>query len=393
MRAWWLLLIAGLLTARPLHAQSGDAPPRAPIPYSQYKAQERDARAPAPAALARQPSATTIDPLALRPLANLAGWQSEDHLAALRAFQAGCGVERDADWRSVCTCARGLDVATEADARLFFETNFVAEGPASTGLLTAYFSPEYPAQDTPDEVFSASVRHAPDMDEGPLTRAQIETTPADTALAFMKPEDLFFMQIQGSGTLVYPDGRRLRATYAGDNGYPFTPIARPMVQAGLLQPDRASGDAIRGWLADHRGPEADAVMDQNARYIYFELRPDDGREPAGAAGTPLTAGRALAVDPSFHRYGALYWIDADAPSLKGAAQAYRRLALALDTGAAIRGERRADLYLGRGDAAGREAGRVRHVLNLVRLVPRTPQQILAAPTSSRHETSASSRGG
>jgi membrane-bound lytic murein transglycosylase A len=346
-------------------SRTDDRPPAAPIPYSQLKARE------------------SPDPADARPLSSLPGWDEEDHLAALRAFQAGCSAARDPYWRSACTHARSLDPSSDAAARAFFEANFLAEAPAPTGMLTAYFSPEYPAQDVPDEIFSAPVRRAPDLNDGPLTRAQIETTPARTALAFMKPEDLFFLQIQGSGTLVFPDGRRLRAIYAGDNGFPFTPIARPMLQAGLLPPDKLSGDNIRAWLAEHRGPEADAVMDRNPRYIYFELVPDDGREPAGAAGTPLTAGRSIAVDPNFHRYGALYWIDADAPTLAGAATRYRRLALALDTGAAIRGERRADLYLGRGEAAGKEAGRVRHVLNLVRLIPNpAPSQTIAAPGPS-----------
>lgn len=376
-RVWPLL--AGLALVSSAAAQPDDRPRAAPIPYSQLLARDRTQGPTAP------PKA---EPTALRPLSSLAGWDTEDHIAALRAFQAGCGVERDPAWRAVCERARALDAGDDRDARTFFEASFEAEGPAAAGLLTAYFSPEYPAQDTPDEVFSAPVRRTPDMDEGPLTRAQIETAPADGALAFMKAEDLFFLQIQGSGTLVFSDGRRLRATYAGDNGYPFTPIARPMVQAGLLPAGQASGDAIRGWLAAHRGEEADAVMDRNDRYIYFSLKADDGLEPAGAAGTRLTPGRALAVDPSFHPYGALYWIDADAPTLKGAAQTYRRLALALDTGSAIKGERRADLYLGRGDEAGREAGKVRHVLNLVRLIPRRLDQTLAAHD---HETSAASR--
>ena len=358
-----------------------------PIPYSEFKAREAG-RAPSIA----PPLAAPAVRGEVRPLASLAGWEADDHLAALKAFQAGCGAARDPDWRTVCARARALDPVVDEQAKVFFEANFVAEAPSPPGMLTAYFSPEYPAQDVPDEVFSAPVRHTPDMDEGPLTRAQIETTPADNALAFMKAEDLFFLQIQGSGTLVFPDGRRLRATYVGDNGYPFTPIARPMMQAGLLSADRLSGDNIRAWLAAHRGPDADAVMDRNQRYIYFDLAPDDGKEPAGAAGTPLTAGRSIAVDPSFHRYGGLFWIDANAPTLAGAAEHYRRLALALDTGAAIRGERRADLYLGRGDVAGREAGRVRHTLNLVRLIP-NPNQTLAAPATTTHEATDPSRGG
>ena len=200
-------------------------------------------------------------------------------------------------------------------------------------------------------------------------RRQIETAPPNGALAWMKAEDLFFLQIQGSGTLRFPDGRRLKAAYSGDNGKPFVAIARPMVESGMLGANKASGDGIRGWLAAHRGPEALAVMWKNPRYVFFTLAPDDGKEPAGAAGIPLPAGRSLAVDPSRHAYGELWWIDAEAPVLAGANAKYRRLAMALDTGAAIRGEVRADLYIGRGDRAGLEAGRVRHTLRMMRLVP------------------------
>jgi membrane-bound lytic murein transglycosylase A len=142
-----------------------------------------------------------------------------------------------------------------------------------------------------------------------------------------------------------------------------------MAEEGLLPRDGTSGEAIRGWLAAHRGPEARRVMALNPRYIFFTLQPYDGKEPAGAAGVTLTPGRALAVDPSKHGYGVLYWIDGEAPSLAGAFPSYRRLAMALDTGSAIKGEVRADLYLGTGEGAGAEAGRVKHKLKLYRLQP------------------------
>ena len=115
--------------------------------------------------------------------------------------------------------------------------------------------------------------------------------------------------------------------------------------------------------------EARAITALNPRYIFFNLQPFDGREPAGAAGMPLTPGRALAVDPSRHDYGVVYWVDGEAPTLSGAFPSYRRLAMALDTGSAIRGEVRADLYLGTGQDAGAEAGRIKHRLKLWRLIP------------------------
>jgi membrane-bound lytic murein transglycosylase A len=201
-------------------------------------------------------------------------------------------------------------------------------------------------------------------------RAAIETAAETAPLAWMRPEELFFLQVQGSGVLVFEDGRRQKALYAAHNGRPFAGIANPMRDRGLLARDNTSGDAIRAWLAGHRGPEADAVMRLNPRYAFFRLAPDDGKPPQGAAGLPLPAGRAVAVDPGFHPYGELLWIDGEAPLLAGAFPTYRRLVSALDTGGAIRGEVRADLYLGQGEAAGAEAGRVRHTLSMWRLVPR-----------------------
>jgi membrane-bound lytic murein transglycosylase A len=141
-----------------------------------------------------------------------------------------------------------------------------------------------------------------------------------------------------------------------------------MREQGLLGAD-TSAQAIRQWLSDHRGPDADAVMDLNPRYVFFRTAPDDGLDPAGAANVPLPAGRAVAVDLSRHGLGEPFWIDASAPTLPGVFPVYRRLVMALDTGGAIKGDVRADLYIGRGDAAGLEAGRIRHTLRMYRLTP------------------------
>ena len=316
--------------------------------------------------------------------ARLPGWDQEDHAAALDMFRASCGVEKDAAWREVCLRARDLGPQDEVIAKAFWETNFrirpVGGAGADEGLLTGYFAPEYPARAARSYPFTAPVRprpaDLPQADVGSnggtapwLDRAAIEATDEAQPLAWMKPEDLFFLQIQGSGVLDFPDGRKLKAVYAANNGQPFVGVATAMRQQGLLAADNTSGEAIRGWLADHRGPDAEAVMRLNPRYIFFTLQPWDGKEPAGAAGVTLTPGRALAVDPSRHDYGALYWIDGEAPSLSGAFPRYRRLAMALDTGSAIKGEVRADLYFGMGATAGVEAGRVKHRLKLYRLTP------------------------
>jgi membrane-bound lytic murein transglycosylase A len=327
--------------------------------------------------------------------ASLAGWQDEDHLAALTAFKAGCGAARDQEMARVCRLARAEGPSEEWGARLFLEANFRPQAVGDQGLLTAYFAPKYDARMSRSAEFSAPVRGVPAdlvvLDLGPFEptfagkkvtgrvkdgkfqpypdRATIEASPADKPLAWMRPEELFFLQIQGSGILVMPDGRRVRAAFAGGNGKPFVGIANAMRDRGLLPGNNTSGDAIRSWLADNRGPKADEIMQLNPRYIFFKLSEDDGKEAVGAAGVSLPAGRAIAVDPSRHAMGELFWLDASAPKLAGAFPAYRRLAVALDVGGAIKGEVRADLYTGTGPAAGAEAGRVKHDLRLYRLIP------------------------
>ncbi|CAN7323592.1 MltA domain-containing protein [Brevundimonas sp. LjRoot202] len=311
----------------------------------------------------------------------LPGWDDEDHLAAFNAWADGCRVARDPAARAQCDRAlqirRTSRPVTPSLARAFFESGFsVVEAETADGgpgLLTAYFAPEYAARRSPDGEFDMPVLAPPaGWTRGQVLpeRAAIEAAPPTTPLAWMRAEDLFFMQIQGSGYLTFADGSKARAAYAADNGRPFTGIARPMAEQGLLPPNGTSGEAIRGWLAAHRGPEARAVMALNARYIFFSLDPDDGGDPNGAAGLPLPARRAIAVDPTHWRYGDLVWISADGGNLAGARGSYRGLVVALDTGSAIKGPVRADLYMGRGAAAGEEAGAVRHPLRMWRLVPR-----------------------
>jgi membrane-bound lytic murein transglycosylase A len=341
-------------------------------------------------------SAAPAEPTPALRFSDLVGWEQEDHAAALDAFRNGCSVAKDPSWHEVCLRARDLGPQDEVISRAFLETNFSLQPIADDGLLTGYFAPEYPARKTRGGDFTAPVRARPDdmiiLDLGPFDpqfqgkkvtgrvrdgkfepypeRADIEKTPAKAPLAWMKPEDLFFLQIQGSGVLVFPDGERDKALFSAANGRPFVGIATAMRDKGLLPAADTSGEAIRSWLALHRGQDADAVMRLNPRYVFFTLAPDDGQQPVGASGAVLTPGRAIAVDPSKHAFGGLYWISADAPSLNGAFASYRRLAVALDAGGAIKGDARADLYMGLGPRAGIEAGRVRHRLKLVALEPR-----------------------
>lgn len=354
-------------------------------------------RPPPPVPPAPAPAPEPYPPPAILPLSELPGWGADDHLQAFAAFRETCGVSRDADLARICREARRLALPAPDEARRFFEAEFVAERLDGEGVLTGYYAPVYDARRLPDAEFSAPVRAKPadlrvvdaglfdpsqagragaaiDPGFGPLLpypdRANIEAGPPDAPLAWMRPEDLFFLQIQGSGALVFDDGTRMKALYAANNGRPFVGIATVMRDRGLLAADDTSAQSIHRWLADHRGPDADELMRLNPRYAFFTLAPDDGREPVGAANAPLPPGRAVAVDRARHQMGEVLWLDAEAPVLQGAFPAYRRLVMALDTGGAILGLVRADLYFGQGPEAGIEAGRVRHTLRLYRLVPR-----------------------
>ena len=311
-------------------------------------------------------------PAAISSMAQLPGWAAEDHAAAFAAVRAACAAAPRAGRSRTCAEALRRGPLAEDGARAFLETRFRAEPLAGEGLLTGYFAPAYTARTSPQGDFTAPVRPAPASRDLAADRAAIERTAAPDALAWMRPEDLFLLQVQGSGVLTFADGTRQRAAFAGSNGRPFVAIAGPMVAEGRIAPAQASAGNVHDWLAAHRGAEAQAVMDLDPRYIFFRLAPDDGGEPQGASGAALIAGRSVAVDPAHHPYFELLWIDARGGGLNGARPSYQRLAVALDRGGAILGPVRADLFIGSGPAAGDEAARIRHTLRLYRVVPVEP---------------------
>jgi membrane-bound lytic murein transglycosylase A len=340
-----------------------------------------------------KPAPVTEPSSSLKPLTSLPGWGLSDSFVAFEALRGTCAYKKGRQYQRVCENLSHTDFADPDDIKAFFEANFGVEGLDGEGLLTAYFVPEYEAVSSPDAEFSQPVRLKPAdlvivrgdqmfppqtatkvaarMVDGQYvpyyTRAEIEAQPAQTPL-YMRPEDYFFMQLQGSGYLELPDGSKFLAAYAADNGHPFVGIAKPMVDRGILEKDKSSGDNIRAWLAANRGDVAREMMNLNPRYAFFKI--EDPHDPLGAAGVPLPGGSAIAVDPAHHQYGDLYWIDANAGALKDAFPQYQRMVSALDTGGAIKGKIRADLYMGHGARAGTEAGRVKHKLKMWRIVPK-----------------------
>jgi len=326
-------------------------------------------------------------------LSDLPGWDATDPFVALEALRSTCAYKQGRQYASVCAAMAQQDFESSEQIFAFLNAHLQIEKLDGAGLMTGYFVPDYDAAYTPDAEFSQPVRPRPadlvyvagsqltppstaakvaarkvgDAYVPYYTRAEIEQMPVTTGY-YMRPEDYFFMQLQGSGFLDMPDGKRVYAAYAADNGQPFVGIAKVMVQKGYLAQNETSGDNIHAWLADHRGPEATEVMNANPRYGFFAIQPDQ-TEPLGAAGLPLPPGSAIAIDPAFHDLGDLFWVDASAGSLSDAFPAYDRMVAALDTGGAIKGNIRADLYVGHGERAGTEAGRIKHTLHMWRIVP------------------------
>ncbi len=179
--------------------------------------------------------------------------------------------------------------------------------------------------------------------------------------------DAFFIHVQGAARVALPDGTTMRVTYAAKSGHPYTSIGRVLVERGALTRETATMQGIRAWLGAHPG-EAAAVMAANRSFIYFREAEvvDRSLGPVAAAKVPLTAGRSLAVDRLIHAFHTPIWVETMLPS----GGTFRRLTIAQDTGSAIVGPARGDIFFGSGDAAGEIAGSMRGGGRFVVLMPR-----------------------
>ncbi|WP_281826236.1 MltA domain-containing protein [Jannaschia rubra] len=276
----------------------------------------------------------------------LPGWEADDLDAALAAFR----LKPDGP------LSRAAQAAT--DARTFFETHFRPSTPVP-GHFTGYYEPEIDGSLKPTDTFPVPI-HALPSGGIDAPRAKIEPRLAGHEIVWLRDEvDRFFLQVQGSGRIRLVDGGTLRVGYAGGNGHPYRSIGALLVERGIFGPD-ITAQALKDWLrADPaRGR---AVMAENPSYVMFA--PVDLPPGSGPRGTlcPVTAHRSIAVDPDHTPLGAPVWVEVDGIA---------RLCIAQDTGSAIRGPGRADLFFGTGDAAGRAAGRLNHPGRFTALEPR-----------------------
>ena len=371
----------------------------------------------------KPPPEAPLPPAALKltpvDFADLPGWAEDDPAQALEAFRRSCarwakqtpdkaiggqggfaGTVRD--WQPVCARA-----ATAGSARTFFASNFapfaVGAGDDREGLFTGYYEPllqgarrpdatyRYPLYRRPSDLVSVDLgQFDPELegrriggrvekgrlvpyadraaiDRGALSGRELELLWVDD------PVDRFFLEIQGSGQVRLPDGATIRVGYADQNGRPYRAIGKDLIEIGAIPREQMSMQAIRTWLAANPA-QAPAMMAKNPSYVFFtEQAPASG--PMGAQGVPLTPGRSLAVDRKFLPLGAPVWVDTTAPELDGE-RPLRRLMVAQDTGGAIRGAVRGDVFWGAGPRAEHLAGHMKSPGRLFILLPRD-----LAPTS------------
>lgn len=290
-----------------------------------------------------------------------------------------------------------------AEARSFFERHFVpARVTAETGkgFVTGFYEPEVeaspirtadftvPLLSRPDDLVDlddasrpagmdpyfafgrqAGDRVVPYFDRGEIDRGALAGRGLEIAW-LADPVDAYFIHVQGAARLKMTDGRLIRVTYAAKTGHPFTGAGRVLIDQGEIPFERVTMQSIRAWLRAH--PErVDETLWRNRSYIFFREAPvdDPALGPVAAAKVPLTPGRSIAVDRLLHTFGTPFFIDAPA-LIAFDGRPFRRLMIAQDTGSAITGPARGDLFAGSGDAAGDIAGVVRSDADFYALLPR-----------------------
>ncbi len=329
----------------------------------------------------------------------LPGWAQDDHTAAFRVFAQSCAARAAAKNKNealskICALTRsGPPDLNESAAKSFFETYFTPVRYNTQGLMTGYYEPEFIAARQSGSVYNVPMFRRPadlvaqaipgrseytaarrDAD-GHLvpyySREEIENGALDEqklTIFYMKNSfDLFTLQVQGSGRLKLLDGTTARVAFDGKNGQPYTAIGKTLIDRGLLQKGKVNMQSI-GAVLNADPALARDIMRSNKSYVFFkEIKGHDAKlGPFGAQGVPLTPYRSIAIDRSFHEFGAPIYIDGTLPGGK----VLRTLAIAQDTGSAIKGEARIDFFTGWGGAAADLAGLMQQPVTLYALQPK-----------------------
>ena len=348
------------------------------------------------------------------------GWANDDHAAAFAAFLGSCRTldskrrisareltAMSIALREICEQAREAIPLDEDGARKFFEDHFspvrINKLGDTDGFLTGYYEPIIAGSRVPTGNFTAPLyRRPPNLvvsgrrrlgeafpSKGVFvgrrfgrrkivpyyTRGEIEDGALDgwhLEICYLHDQiDVLFAQIQGSARIRLEDGTILRVNYDSHNGWPYTPVGRVLIDQKLMNKDQVSMQSIRDWM-EANPDQAKEVRRQNKSYVFFritDLATED--EAVGGEGVALMPGRSIAIDRSLHAYGTPFFIDADLPiANQKVPTKFERLVIAQDTGSAIVGPARADIYFGAGDEAARIAGRIKNPGEFVMLIPR-----------------------
>ena len=350
------------------------------------------------------------DRLVLKPagFTDLPGWEADSLEDAVPVFLQSCRVltATPGDWQAACAAAAKVPGHDRAAARRFFEANFrpwsVRNQRIPVGLFTGYYEAllqgsrtrhgryTVPLYARPPELVMVDLGRFRDSLKGQRiagvnVKGQLLPFPDRKAidagaLAGRKleiawvndPVGAFFLEVQGSGRIRMDDGRELRVGYAAQNGQPYTAIGRELIARHALTSKEVSLQTIRAWLEAHPD-QAREVMERNASYVFFQTT--GGQAPLGAQGIPLTAGRSLAVDLTYHALGTPVWLASSSPSPKPGEpdRKLHRLLVAQDTGGAIRGPIRGDVFWGFGPDAEAVAGRMKNRGKMWVLLPKDRQ--------------------
>jgi membrane-bound lytic murein transglycosylase A len=344
-------------------------------------------------------------PIKTLTFAELDGWQNDDTALAFTTFMKSCGaiLQASAGERRGRTLLAGLYNACEhgktagtldsAQARKFFEANFKPvlvmpgvrtfgyyTGPG--GFFTGYYETEVAGSRFPSDEYKVPLYRPPSALIGKKTKIFSQYDRKEIVagaiagkgleICWVKdPVDAFFAEIQGSTRIKLDNGELLRLNYIASNGKPYTPVGRILIDQGVYTPEEMSMDKIREYMEAHPKEGAE-LRDKDRSYVFFSetaLGPQD--ECVGAQGVPMTPRRSIAVDSKLHIYGIPVWVDAKFP-LNGLApvDTFQHLMVAQDTGSAIRGPARADIYFGHGEDATHIAGRIKQFGKFVALVPK-----------------------
>jgi membrane-bound lytic murein transglycosylase A len=328
----------------------------------------------------------------------LAGWRDDDHAAAFGAFLKSCsailqGTKAMRAARAVygalykvCEHASTVGPLDREHARTFFEDNFkpvrIMPHGDTQGFFTGYYETEFDGSRYPSDEYTVPLYAAP-ADAVKRRKSKVfanfdRTKIEDGAIAgkgleicYVKdPIDAFFAQIQGSARVKLDNGKLLRLNYIASNGQPYTPVGKFLVNRGIVSKEEMSMDKIRDWM-EANPEEGKDLRRKNRSFVFFQETPlTEQDECIGAQGIPLTPLRSLAVDKHIHVYGTPIWIDAELPIASEKPDTpFRQLLFAQDTGSAIVGAARADIYFGHGEEISHIAGRIKQYGQFVMLVP------------------------